>query len=153
MFRVLGDPAIYEFENEPPESEEWLTRRYEFLERRSSPDGAERWLNWVVRLPSGELAGHVQATVLASGTALVAYELNSRYWRQGIGSSAVTAVLAELSSTYSVHLFVAILKTANYRSMGLLIRLGFSPAAQPQAAVFRPEPDESVMIKTSGVAS
>jgi hypothetical protein len=27
MFRVLGDPAIYEFENAPPESEAWLARR------------------------------------------------------------------------------------------------------------------------------
>ena len=153
MFRVLGDPAIYEFESEPPRSEEWLARRYELLERRSSSDGTERWLNWVVRLPSGELAGYVQATVLASGASHVAYELNSRYWRQGIGSSAVGAMLEELSSTYAVHTFVAILKTANYRSMALLKRLGFSPAAQPQAAEFRAETDESVMIKTRGVAS
>src|SRR5262245_33981325 len=108
MFRVLGDPAIYEFENEPPISEEWLARRYELLESRGSPDGTEKWLNWVVRLPTGELGGYVQATVLASGTSYVAYELNSRYWRQGTGSSAVTAMLEELSSTYAVHTFVAI---------------------------------------------
>ncbi|MBZ0269264.1 GNAT family N-acetyltransferase, partial [bacterium] len=44
MFPVLSDPAIYEFENEPPESEEWLERRYRFLEGRASPDGTERWL-------------------------------------------------------------------------------------------------------------
>src|SRR5262245_33322079 len=78
----------------------------------------------------------------------VAYELNRRYWRQGTGSSAVTAMLEELSSTYAVHTFVAILKTANYRSMAFLRRLGFSPASRPRAAEFRPETDESVMIKT-----
>jgi len=147
MFRVLSDPAIYEFENEPPMSEDWLARRYELLEGRGSPDGHEQWLNWVVRLPSGELAGYVQATVLASGTSYVAYELNSRYWRQGIGSSAVIAMLEELRSTYSVHTFVAVLKTANHRSMAFLRHLGFSPAGEFRAAEFRPQPDERVMIK------
>lgn len=28
MFDVLSDPAIYEFENEPPPSEAWLVERY-----------------------------------------------------------------------------------------------------------------------------
>jgi hypothetical protein len=45
MFAVLGDPAIYEFEGEPPVSEEALARRYTFLERRRSSDGLESWLN------------------------------------------------------------------------------------------------------------
>ncbi|GJM43437.1 MAG: acetyltransferase [Gemmatimonadota bacterium] len=146
MFRVLSDPAIYEFENEPPVSEEWLANRYRLLETRESRDGAERWLNWVVRLPAGELAGYVQATVLASGTSLVAYELNSRHWRQGIGGSAVTAVLEELRSSYATRTFVAVLKAANYRSMALLRALGFSPAPQLQAAEFGPDADERVML-------
>jgi hypothetical protein len=63
MFAVLSDPAIYEFENESPPSEARLAGRFRRLESRRSPDGRERWLNWVVRLPSGELAGYVQAMV------------------------------------------------------------------------------------------
>ena len=50
MFEVLSDPAIYEFENEPPRSPELLAQRYERLESRRSTDGAEQWLNWVIRL-------------------------------------------------------------------------------------------------------
>src|SRR5262245_41420125 len=110
MFAVLSDPAIYEFENEPPASEESLALRYAKLESRQSPDGTQRWLNWVVRLSGGELAGYVQATVLRDGVALVAYELASRYWRQGIASTAVAAVLAELSRGYAVDTCVAVLK-------------------------------------------
>ena len=53
MFAVLGDPAIYEYENEPPASLDALRRRYAALESRRSPDGSEGWLNWVIRLPSG----------------------------------------------------------------------------------------------------
>lgn len=146
MFRVLSDPAIYEFENEPPSSEAWLAERYARLERRVSPDGSQAWLNWVVRLPGGELSGYVQATVLGSGAALVAYELASRHWRQGIGGSAVSAMLDELHSNHGVRLFVAVLKSANFRSLGLLRSLGFRVASSQEAAEFAPLPDESVMV-------
>jgi len=152
MFRVLGDAAIYEFENEPPPSEAWLTERYRRLESRASQDGAQRWLNWVIRLPSGELAGYVQATVLPSGVALVAYELNSRHWRQGIGRSAVQAMLDELRTQYGVHSFVAVLKARNLRSEGLLRCLGFAPADAAQQAAYRDEPDELVMARAAAPA-
>lgn len=152
MFEVLGDPMIYEFENEPPTSETWLQQRYSRLESRCSADGTEAWLNWVIRLPSGELAGYVQATVLPSGASYVAYELASRHWRQGIGRSAVQAMLDELESAYGVHTFVAVLKAANHRSLGLLRALGFKPASPQQAGEFEAEPDERVMCKVSGHA-
>ena len=50
MFAVLGDPAIYLYENEPPPSLEWLRDRFTRLETRRSPDGNEQWLNWVIHL-------------------------------------------------------------------------------------------------------
>jgi [ribosomal protein S5]-alanine N-acetyltransferase len=149
MFSVLSDPAIYEFENGPPVSVEWLSQRYEHLERRRSADDTEMWLNWAVRLPDGQLAGYVEATVLPSAAACVAYELSSRYWRQGIGSSAVTAMLEELHSEYRVDTFVAALKSANVRSFGLLRSLGFSVAKEQRVEELRGEPDEVVMIKST----
>ena len=147
MFFVLSDAAIYEFENEPPPSEAWLSDRYARLESRASTDGTQVWLNWAVRLPTGELAGYVQATVFPSGAALVAYELASRFWRKGIGGSAVSAMLEELRSSYGVGLFVAVYKAANYRSQGLLRSLGFHPASAQQVVEFGAEPDELVMVK------
>lgn len=152
MFRVLCDPAIYEFENKPPPSEDWLAKRYGRLESRGSGNGDEKWLNWVIRLPSGILAGYVQATVLRSGMAYVAYELNSRHWRQGIGSSAVRAMLDELHGEYGVESFVAVLKASNYRSEALLRSLGFSPAAAAEQARHRDEIDELVMVREAGSA-
>jgi [ribosomal protein S5]-alanine N-acetyltransferase len=147
MFSVLSDLAIYEFENEPPASEEALARRYAILERGHSQDGTEVWLNWVIRLPGGELAGFVQATVLRSGAAYVAYELASRHWRQGIGSSAVAAMLAELRTHYALNLYVAVLKARNFRSVALLRKLGFEAASEAQVSEFGAEPDEIVMVK------
>ena len=57
MFVVLSDPAIYTYENSPPPSVEWLRTRFEKLETRRSADGAELWLNWVVRLHSAQPIG------------------------------------------------------------------------------------------------
>lgn len=152
MFEVLSDPAIYEFENEPPASEEALARRYAMLERRASPDGREAWLNWVIRLPGGEPAGYVQATVLPSGAACVAYELASRHWRRGIGSAAVAAMLDELRDRHRVRLFVAVFKARNHRSAGLLRKLGFEPASAAQCAAFGAEADERIMVKSAAGA-
>lgn len=147
MYAVLSDPAIYEFENAPPDSEGALERRYSMLESRRSPDGREAWLNWVVRLPDGALAGYVQATVLASGAALVAYELASRHWHQGIGTRAVSAMLEELRTAYGARLFVAVLKARNWRSLALLRKLGFAQADPAEAARFGASDGEVVMLR------
>ena len=153
MFEVLSDPAIYDFENVPPPSVERLAEGFRRRESRVSPDGCEQWLNWAIRLQSGELAGYVQATVLASGESYIAYEMSSRFWRRGIGSAAVTAMMSELASHYHVHTFVAVLKTRNFRSVALLSHLGFSPAIVAQLAKFEPEADERVMVRRATVSA
>src|SRR5436189_3991013 len=109
MFAVLSDPAIYEYENEPPPSLEWLRARFARLESRRSPNGSEQWLNWVIRLPTSELIGYVQATVRANGAAAIAYELASAYWGRGLGYEAVQAMLAELVAQYGVRALSAVL--------------------------------------------
>ena len=149
MFVVLSDPAIYEFEGEPPPSVERLANGLARRESRMSPDGTQQWLNWVVRLPTGELTGYAQATVLASGASYVGYEFASRFWRQGLGTAAIGTMLDELASRYAVHTFVAVLKSRNFRSMGLLVKLGFVPATPEQAALYGFEVDESVLLKAA----
>ena len=147
MFEVLSDPAIYEFERVAPPSVERLAAGYKLRESRVSPDGHQKWLNWVVRLPSGDLAGYVQATVLESDASYVAYEFASKYWRHGIGRASVSAMMEELVNSYGVNLLVAVLKTANYRSMGLLQSLGFEPGTLEDARMFEADEDESVMVR------
>ncbi|MFN7980909.1 MAG: GNAT family N-acetyltransferase [Vicinamibacterales bacterium] len=146
MFLLLSDPAIYEFEGEPPPSAAALEGRYRRLESRVSPDGSQRWLNWVLRSPDGNLVGCLQATVLTGGAAYVAYELGSRYWRRGYASEALVAVLEELESNYDVRQAFAALKRANIRSSGLLTKCGFTLIPDTQAPL-RAEPDEVVMHK------
>jgi [ribosomal protein S5]-alanine N-acetyltransferase len=147
MFAVLSDPAIYEHENEPPASAEWLRQRFRRLESRLSPDARELWLNWVIRLPGAQLAGYVQATVREDRSAAIAYELSSAYWGRNIGYSAVTAMIGELAGRYRVHTLTAVLKTSNTRSRRLLERLGFVAVPAPVAVARGAAPDEIMMRK------
>jgi [ribosomal protein S5]-alanine N-acetyltransferase len=102
-----------------------LRARFAKLESRQSADGQEKWLNWVVRLPSSELIGYVQATVKSHHRASIAYEFSSAYWGRGICYLSVQAMMAELGDQYGVRNLSAVLKQHNLRSKRLLERLGF----------------------------
>jgi RimJ/RimL family protein N-acetyltransferase len=145
MFVVLGDPAIYEFENEPPRSPEWLRERFARLETRRSPDGREQWLNWVVRLPASGLIGYVQATVRANGEAAVAYELASAHWGRGYAREAILAMIAELAAHHGVRRLTAVFKRGNARSRRLLERLDFASASAAGHAEHGIPADEVLM--------
>jgi [ribosomal protein S5]-alanine N-acetyltransferase len=146
MFAVLSDPAIYEYENEPPPSLEWLHARFAKLETRRSGDGQEQWLNWVIRLPASVLIGYVQATIFPDGRAAIAYVLSSAYWGRSFARRAVDAMLSELIEHYGVRSFHAVLKRENVRSIRLLERLGFSPASPEQHVAHDVEPGELLML-------
>jgi ribosomal-protein-alanine N-acetyltransferase len=145
MFAVLVDPAIYEYENEPPPSVEWLRARYSKLESRQSADGREQWLNWVVRLQASRLIGYVQATLRPDGRAAIAYVLCSAYWGRGLATQAVEAMIAELALNYEVRSLSAVLKRENLRSRRVLDRLGFSIASAAQHTELQAEHGELSM--------
>lgn len=146
MFTVLGDAAIYAYENEAPASVEWLRARFLWLESRQSPDGLEGWLNWVVRGSDGALIGYVQATVIhADHSAYVAYVLGSAHWGRGLASRAAAAMLDELAAHHGVRRFDAVLKRANHRSVRLLEGLGFVPATAAALAAGPVDADEMRM--------
>jgi RimJ/RimL family protein N-acetyltransferase len=148
MFRVLADPAIYEYENAPPRSLEWLTERYAKLETRTSADGREQWLNWVIRLASAaELIGYVQATVYEDGRAAIAYELASAHWGRGHAQRAVRAMLDELAHHYRVRRYTAVGKHANRRSQRFLEKLGFTLAPDALRDAYDVEDDEWLMLR------
>lgn len=152
MFVVLSDPAIYEYENEPPWSVRGLRERFAELESRCSPDGREQWLNWVIRLPGGALIGFVQATVYPDGRAAIAYETASVYWGRGLARQAVQAMIAELVEVYRVRRLTAVLKRQNLRSLRLLQRMGFVLATPEQHVEWEVERDEFLMLREIAAA-
>ena len=152
MFTVLADPAIYEYENAPPESLEWLRKRYERLETRRSGDERDQWLNWVICLPDAGPIGFVQATVTPDGTAAIAYLVSSAHWGRGIAGRAVRAMMSELVAHHGTTSFTAVLKRDNGRSMRLLERLGFTLASAERHVQAGAEPDEVLMQRDSAEA-
>lgn len=125
LFAVLSDPRLYTYlDDQPPSDEASLRARLSGLEARRSPDGSERWLNWVVR--AGEpLVGYVQATVFPDLTASIGYVISADHWRRGYGRAAVSAMLAELAEFYAVTHATATIDRHNESSQGLLLSLGF----------------------------
>jgi ribosomal-protein-alanine N-acetyltransferase len=149
MFVVLSDPAIYEYENEPPQSVAGLRERFLRLESRQSLNASQVWLNWVIRMPTSELIGYVQATIYTGGRAAMAYELHSNYWGRGLASQAVKAAMVHIVQHYAVSSLSAVLKCENQRSMRLLKRMGFTESTPAQHAALEVERDEFLMLRTT----
>ncbi|MFN0183070.1 MAG: GNAT family N-acetyltransferase [Aquabacterium sp.] len=154
MFHVLSDAALYALEGEPPASEAWLRDRFTRLESRASADGSEAWLNWVIRLDDGTLAGYVQATVYRAadtGLADIAYVLASRHWGAGLATRAVQAMIDALVADHGVTRLRAVLKARNSRSLRLLQRLGFQPLDAQALSTADIEPDEIALQRVAHV--
>ena len=135
LYPVLIDPALYTFTDEKePGSETAFRERLQRLETRTSPDGAQHWLNWVVRNDAGTAVGYVQATVDPDGTAEVAYVIGRAFWRRGYASAAMVRMLDELKQTYDVTTARATLDPRNAASLALLTKLGFRHIATDEAA-------------------
>jgi hypothetical protein len=64
MAPVLDDPGLHDRIGGKPPTLEQLRRRYRLQVVGRSPDGSQRWLNWILRSQeSGRVVGFVQATV------------------------------------------------------------------------------------------
>jgi RimJ/RimL family protein N-acetyltransferase len=128
LFEGLSDAELYSWiEEEPPANVETLVERYRMLERRTSPDETERWLNWAVRLRgSGEYIGYVQATVGPDAAASIAYVIFRQYWGRGLAEEAVTLMLGRLRDHFGVRVARANVDQRNHRSINLLRKLHFN---------------------------
>ncbi len=129
MFEGLADPAGYLFlPGDPPASIEALRSRYDRLVVGRSLDGAETWLNWVVRDRENDaLIGYTQATIRVR-RAEVAYHIFPVRWRQGFATAALRATLAKLFASTSIDEVQALVDTRNVASIALLRGLGFECA-------------------------
>jgi ribosomal-protein-alanine N-acetyltransferase len=128
LYSQLTDKRLYRFiSDSPPSSVSWLEARYARLARGKSPDNKEDWLNWALwSLESGCYVGYVQATVRsADRQIIVAYVVFRQYWRQGLGTEAVSCMIAHLRRKYKDFEVLAFAEKQNLPSIALLRRLGF----------------------------
>jgi RimJ/RimL family protein N-acetyltransferase len=119
---------------------EGLRRRFAAWESRRSPDGEERWLNWVVReRADGRALGWVQATVSGS-TASVAYALLAAERGRGAASDAVRAMIRWLRAELGVTDLTASIAPTNLASAHVARAVGLEPTDGRDAGeiVWRP---------------
>jgi RimJ/RimL family protein N-acetyltransferase len=110
-----------------------LRRRFARWESRRSPDGSERWLNWVVRgRASGRAVGWSQATVRAT-RASVAYALVPDARGRGAASDAVRAMTDWLRTELGVDEVTASIAPANAASARVARAAGFAPTDRREA--------------------
>lgn len=139
MLAGLSDPALYTFvPQNPPASLDALAARYKRLESRSSPDGAEWWLNWAVRLTDGDYVGDVQATVDEDNVATLAWTIFVPHQRKGYAKEAALKLREHLIGPFMAEKFNVFLDTRNKASIALVESLGFTrEALLPNADNFK----------------
>jgi RimJ/RimL family protein N-acetyltransferase len=145
MFETLSAQRIYDYTpGGPPSSAAALRERYARLEKGRSPDESQRWLNWIIRLSSGECAGFVQATLYPARTGDLAFVLAPDFWGRGVAFEACQAAIPQIAREFGVTGLFATVDPKNARSIRLLERLGFveiAPSGYPHGKV---EPDDRV---------
>jgi RimJ/RimL family protein N-acetyltransferase len=133
MAPLLADAGLYAFTGGRAPTLDELRARYARQATGRSPDGAESWLNWIVRRRGdGQAVGFVQAAIAAAPpppapvTAVLAWVLAVRFQGQGYAREAVGGVVGWLDSV-GVQRLVAYIHPAHAASMGVARALGLQP--------------------------
>ncbi|MFJ8749554.1 GNAT family N-acetyltransferase [Streptomyces sp. NPDC102441] len=127
MAAVLFDPALHTYTGGAPEGPGILRARYE-RQAAGSPDPAERWWNWVLRVRTdGCLAGYVQATVCGT-RAEVAWVVGTRWQGRGYAKEAAAGLVRHLLDQGSVTTVVAHIHPDHTASAAVAAAAGLLPA-------------------------
>lgn len=140
LYPMLSDSAIYRYiPDNPPSSLDDLKERFRRYCEGPSQGQHEEWLNWLVALKHTDTSvGTLQATIsVNSRTARIAYLFGPAFWKQGLATEAVSALIDWLLDK-KVLWVTADIDTRNESSIKLVKRLGFRLArVTPQADFFK----------------
>lgn len=127
MAAVLADPALHTFVGGAPATPEALRSRYEAMVA-GSPDPAESWLNWVIRLRAESCpTGTVQATITDGGlVAEIAWVVGTPWQGRGIATEAARALVGWLDAT-AVRTIVAHVHPDHAASAAVAAAAGLAP--------------------------
>jgi len=127
MAPLLDDPTLHTYVGGAPLSLDELLARYARQEGGLSPDGRERWLNWICReRRSGVAVGFAQATVDEdAGYAEVAWVIGSAYQGRGYAAEAAAMMVARLGEA-GIRVIVAHIHPDNAASAGVARATGLT---------------------------
>jgi RimJ/RimL family protein N-acetyltransferase len=130
MAPLLDDARLFAFTGGRPATLAELRARYARQATGRSPDGVERWLNWIARRHQDGLAvGFVQASVSDEPdpvTAVLAWVVGVRFQGCGYAREAAGAVVRWLEGA-GVGRFVAYFHPEHDASMAVARALGLAP--------------------------
>jgi RimJ/RimL family protein N-acetyltransferase len=130
MAAVLGDPRLHDFIGGRPATLEELRARYARPVAGRSPDGAEEWRNWIVRLRDGTAVGTVQATIAAEGAAAeIAWVVGMPWQGRGLASEAAEGLVAWLEAR-GVRTITAHVHPDHHASSKVAERAGLAPTGE-----------------------
>ncbi|HUQ54127.1 GNAT family N-acetyltransferase [Lentzea sp.] len=128
MAGVLADPALHAFIGGTPHTPEALRARYERL-AAGSPDPAQRWLNWVIRLRDEDcLTGTVQATITGE-VAEIAWVVGTPWQGRGIASEAARGLVGWLG-TQAVRTVLAHVHPGHHASAAVATSAGLTATGE-----------------------
>lgn len=127
LFTTFSDDVVMEFYGElehwdVDESRELIEQQHNWYERREG-------IRWgITRKGEDEVIGSCGFHLFDGGfhRAETGYELRRAYWRQGIMTEAMTAILGFGFQEMGLHRIEAVVDDENERSKGLLRKLGFA---------------------------
>ncbi|MBC8091625.1 MAG: GNAT family N-acetyltransferase [Pseudonocardia sp.] len=126
MAPLLDDPALHAFTGGTPATLGELRERYGRQVVGTSPDGSERWLNWIVR-GGGTAVGYVQATLIAEHADL-AWVIGTAHQGRGYAREAAEAVVTWLREQ-GVERLVAHIHPDHTASQSVARALNLTPTA------------------------
>lgn len=148
MAVVLFDPALHAYTGGAPEDAGTLRARYE-RQGAGSPDPAERWWNWVLRVRAdGCLAGYVQATVRGA-RAEVAWVVGTRWQGRGFAKEGAAGLVRHLLDRGSVRTVVAHIHPEHAASAAVAAAAGLSATGEGEDGEVRWALDASRRARTA----
>jgi [ribosomal protein S5]-alanine N-acetyltransferase len=152
MLAGLQDPQLYTYTAQgPPRSLSELQKRYKRLERRTSPDGKQVWLNWAIKQRGRRsYLGYVQATLPTAKCAIIGYVVFRQFWRKGVATEAVSCALRELFLQYGISHAEVSIDPHNEASLALAASLGFKPLSKSCSdcqSSLPPRADQTLLLR------
>lgn len=130
MVVLLDDTGLHTFTGGQPATSEQLRDRYTRQVVGCSPDGSQRWHNWVAREhATGVALGFVQATIEqqdARSVAEVAWVIGTAHQGRGYAREAATVMAAWLRQQ-GVEVIIAHVHPQHEASIAVARALGLSP--------------------------
>ncbi len=127
LFAIRSDRQVMDFYGEEPHQS--LEETHMLLQQIQDSYVQREALFWGITL-KGEDTVIGSCTLFAFNQSFyhaeIGYELNRAYWRQGIMTEALAAVLTYGFTGPSLHRIEAVVDFENTRSKGLLLKLGFT---------------------------